>query len=344
MRVNSTTFTVAEYCQQMKDNNIIVNRQYQRSPKVWPPAARSFLIDSILYGFPIPKLSLYQKTDLKTRKTIKEIVDGQQRSQAILDFYNDDLRISTKGPYSGFTYSRLEPEQQQQYLDYMVSVDIFVDTTESDIRELFRRVNSYNVPLNGQEKRHSTYQGPFKWFIYNESNRYSQLLKDFGVFSESQISRMDDSKFIADICVGFESGLISASESKIDSIYKKYDETFKIENKFEKLLEVGFNSILEFREVLGGELTKKYNLYTLFLAFCHKSTPIEALSSIVQSDGLGIQDKQATTFNLSSLSAALNDGASDSENFKKYINNSAKTTDRQVQRKARFEVLFDLLK
>ena len=64
-----------KYCQQMREKSIIVNHDYQRSDKVWPPAARSYLIETILLGFPIPKLSLYQTTDLKTKKT-KKNMDG----------------------------------------------------------------------------------------------------------------------------------------------------------------------------------------------------------------------------------------------------------------------------
>jgi hypothetical protein len=65
----------------MKSKDIIVNRSYQRSDKVWPPAARSYLVETVLLGYPIPKLSLHQRTDVKSRKVISEIVDGQQRSR-----------------------------------------------------------------------------------------------------------------------------------------------------------------------------------------------------------------------------------------------------------------------
>ena len=47
MQVTSSTFTIAEYCQQMREKSIIVNHDYQRSDKVWPPAARSYLIETI---------------------------------------------------------------------------------------------------------------------------------------------------------------------------------------------------------------------------------------------------------------------------------------------------------
>jgi hypothetical protein len=105
MNVLPSSFSIAEYCGQMNRGDIVINRNYQRSSKVWPPAARSYLIDTILLGFPIPKLSLYQKTDLKSRTTHKEIVDGQQRSKAIHDFFKDELRISGKSTFTGKKYS-----------------------------------------------------------------------------------------------------------------------------------------------------------------------------------------------------------------------------------------------
>ena len=60
MRVTSSTFTVAEYCEQMREKTITVNHDYQRSDKVWPTAARSYLIETLLLGFPMPKLATVQ--------------------------------------------------------------------------------------------------------------------------------------------------------------------------------------------------------------------------------------------------------------------------------------------
>ena len=82
MNIVPTGFTVVDFCHAMGRNEIIVNREYQRSDKVWPGSAQSYLIETIILGFPIPKFFLYQKTDLPSKKTYKEIVDGQQRSMA----------------------------------------------------------------------------------------------------------------------------------------------------------------------------------------------------------------------------------------------------------------------
>ena len=58
--------TVADYCAAVGRNEIQPNYDYQRSDAVWPPAARSFLIETILLGYPLPKMFLFQKTDLKS--------------------------------------------------------------------------------------------------------------------------------------------------------------------------------------------------------------------------------------------------------------------------------------
>src|ERR1700685_1871367 len=100
----------------MDRGEIIVNKDYQRSDQVWPSVARSYLIETILKGFPIPKLCLYQVTDVKSRTTHKEIVDGQQRSVAIFDFFNNKFRLSKNddNDISQRKYSDLDIEYQQK--------------------------------------------------------------------------------------------------------------------------------------------------------------------------------------------------------------------------------------
>ena len=85
---------------------------------------------------------------------------------------------------------------------------------------MFRRINSYNVPLNPPEKRHAVYQGLFKWFILDQCKQYSQPLKDLGVLTESQISRMADATLITEICVAIKAGHQHANEKKNDQFYK----------------------------------------------------------------------------------------------------------------------------
>ncbi len=151
MQTVSTTYTVADFCDMMKRRDITVNREYQRSDKVWPDSAKSYLIETMILGYPLPKIYLYQMTDVKSRKTVKEIVDGQQRSLAIQDFFNDNFSLSKAletDALKGLSYSELAKEDMQAFLSFAISCDLLVGATGEQVVEVFRRMNSYTVPLN----------------------------------------------------------------------------------------------------------------------------------------------------------------------------------------------------
>jgi hypothetical protein len=339
MNVTPATFTIAEYCEQMRQNKIVINRDYQRSSKVWPPAARSFLIDTILCGFPIPKLSLYQKTDLKTRQTLKEIVDGQQRSQAIQDFLEDRLRLTSNSSFRGMTFSQLGEEKQQMFVEYQLSVDLFVAATDAEIREQFRRINSYNVPLNPQEKRHAVWQGAFKWFVIEMTARYAQPLKDLGVFNESQLARMEDSRFISDLCLAFMHGIESASERKLDNLYKSKEHAFPEQDEFSERLRHIFDTVIQWTAIHNGPLMKKYNLFTLALAVTHWRNPIAALQPLFEVPSPRATFDTGTV--LTNLTALSNAQEAEEERgvFGKFVIAASKTTDRKAPREERFRWL-----
>src|SRR5438132_1130393 len=115
------TMTIADYCSAFERNEVRINKTYQRSPDVWPPPACSYLIETILKGFPIPKLALHQVTDLKSRQTLKYVVDGQQRSSVIRAFFNNELRLSRNLEFTAATnrtYEELPAELQENFLSY----------------------------------------------------------------------------------------------------------------------------------------------------------------------------------------------------------------------------------
>lgn len=338
MQVTQTSFTVAQYCGQMQEKSIVVNRHYQRSPRVWPPAARSYLIDTVLSGYPIPKLSLYQKTDVKTRRTINEIVDGQQRSMAIFDFFNDNLRLSGRGQWTGLNYSGLEEVDQQRFLGYQLSVDVFVGASEPEIRQVFQRMNSYQVLLNKQEQRHATWQGTFKWFIVALTERYSQALKDIGVMTDRNLVRMADAALFTEIIYALENGIESASDAKLDRLYKTHDEHFD-ERHYGNLVDRVLGDILEMTDLHDGPLMKSYQFYSLFLALAHiNHGPIRSLQELYPIPNRERVSRDEQIFRLSQLAGALTDADSDEikQDFGPFIEASSKGTNRIAQRQTRF--------
>ena len=339
MHITSTNYTVADYCQSMIDRAIIVNRDYQRSDKVWPPAAKSFLIETILLNYPIPKLFLFQRTDLRSRKTFKEIVDGQQRSQAILEFFEGKFHLSRScgiEDAAGKRYSELDEEFQQTFLDYSLSVDLFVAATTDNIREIFRRINSYTVPLNPEEKRHAIYQGVFKWFIHRLSTKHDQNLIDIGVFTEKPLIRMADSKLFTELIHAFLYGITKTSAKNLDNLYKSYDSDFPEQQEIEKRISATIDFILSIEEIHQSALMKSYNFYSLMLAISHTRFPADSLISLYQPQVPYAFDRNYVVANLTYLIDVLDSDSFDDE-FKTFVAATSSDTNGTQNRQTRFK-------
>ena len=151
-------FRISDFIEWRKQKQVDLNPNFQRG-SVWSPAARTFLIDTILRQLPIPKVYLRTKINVTTKITVREVVDGQQRMRAILDFADDGFTLSKRaGEFVGLKYSTMSPEQQEIFLSYAIAVDQLVNASDTDVLEVFARLNSYTVTLNPPEKRHAKYQ------------------------------------------------------------------------------------------------------------------------------------------------------------------------------------------
>ena len=193
MRAIYSPMSVGDYCKALNENLITVNDDYQRNAGIWASYARSFFIESILLEYPIPKIFLYSKVDLQTRSTIKDIVDGQQRSHTLQSFYNRKFKLSSKietEELRGKNYNQLSEEYQSNFISYSLPIDEFRGVQPAEIQESFRRMNASNVPLNDEEQRNAKFQGPFKWFVQRAAQRFSEPLRAAGVLSRRDIIRM----------------------------------------------------------------------------------------------------------------------------------------------------------
>jgi hypothetical protein len=340
-----TTYTIAEYCDMLTRNEVIVNRDYQRSDKVWPPAAQSFLIETILLGYPVPKLSLHQITDLKTRKTVREIVDGQQRTKAIRAFYDGKLRLSRTlalQEAAGKTYDELVPELQSAFVAYAVSVDLFTGASPDQIREVFRRINSYTVPLNPEEQRHAVYQGEMKWFVYRVSRDYDEVFLRLGTFSQSQLVRMADAKLISEIIHALLYGMTTTNKRQLDALYRDQEDVVPSSNAIASRFDNAMRTVLAMEELHDGPLMKSYMMYSLLLAIMHVLAPIDTLQTITRvENALQINTDRAEEA-LSKLAAALS-SAKQGGDFESFVKASEQKTNVREQRATRFRCFVEAL-
>lgn len=262
--------SVGDYCKSLNDGLITVNDDYQRNAGIWSSYAKSFFIESILLAYPIPKIFLYSKVDLKARSTIKEIVDGQQRSHTLQSFYNKKFKLSTKietEELRGKNYNQLPEEFQSNFISYSLPIDEFRGVQPAEIQESFRRMNASNVPLNDEEQRNAKFQGPFKWFIQRVAQRFSEPLRAAGIFSRREIIRMGDHRLYSDILHTTLNGFVTTKAPQIDALYKRFNSIFEEEDRYFSYLEAGIIQALDVVSSGERELQRGYMFQTLVLIF-----------------------------------------------------------------------------
>jgi hypothetical protein len=83
--IQRTSYTVADFLGWMRTGELELSPSFQRRP-VWQPTAKSYFIDTVVKGLPAPIIFLRERIDIETTRSIKEVVDGQQRLRTVLSF------------------------------------------------------------------------------------------------------------------------------------------------------------------------------------------------------------------------------------------------------------------
>src|SRR5699024_10416368 len=73
---------------------LVLSPKFQRR-NVWKTGARSFFMDTILRGYPVPPLHLRLERNPK-RGMVRDVIDGQQRLRALFDFIEGKYKLSSQ--------------------------------------------------------------------------------------------------------------------------------------------------------------------------------------------------------------------------------------------------------
>lgn len=221
-----------------------INPWYQRR-SVWKVTQKAYLINTIHERKPVPSVYIRHTIDLENEKSIKEVVDGQQRLRCLIEYRDDAFAASHPAHRRPVRFSGLEPTQKRQFLLTSISVGYLVGAEDRDVIEIFARINSVSKTLNPQEKRNAQYSGAFKQFCLNESIDRLPIWRTYGIFTDNDISRMVEVQFVSDLVVNLLGGLQDFSASTLDSYYERYDDEFTNEDELKLRLERLFAVIVE---------------------------------------------------------------------------------------------------
>jgi hypothetical protein len=152
----SNNFFLPQINSLIKGKEVINLRpEYQRRLR-WPKKKKSKLIESLLLNIPIPPIFLYE-SDLARY----EVMDGQQRLNAIHDFLENNFALTGLDELSflnGKRYNKLPPKLRRSLDRASISAIVLLQETKSDQsdpfivrRYVFERLNTGGESLNPQE-------------------------------------------------------------------------------------------------------------------------------------------------------------------------------------------------
>lgn len=237
--VIKSVFTVQDFVSWLEASQLNLRPYFQRG-SVWSPSARSFLIDSLLRGYPLPIIFLQTKRDPGSLRAVRQVVDGQQRLRAILGFVRPDLLPLDHGEapvvisrvhnpsLAGASFADLSAELKIRLLDTELAVHTLPDGIDDAVLlELFARMNSTGEKLNAQELRNARYHGEFKTLAYRLSYEHVSTWERWKLFSRTQIAKMSDVEFVSELMMVAMDGVEGKSSSRIDKSYKTFDARFE---------------------------------------------------------------------------------------------------------------------
>jgi hypothetical protein len=148
-KTEQATYTPNDFVLWQENKLIEITPKFERRA-VWGTPARSFFIDTLLRGMTVPPLYFRMAQNRPKTKTIREVVDGQQRVRSVLEFVAGGYRLSKtlKAPWAGMKFDQLTDDQQQQILQFSFPTQTFKGISDAHILEVFCRLNMNGVGLN----------------------------------------------------------------------------------------------------------------------------------------------------------------------------------------------------
>ena len=346
-----STYTISKFLEWYREGSLQLRPEFQRRPN-WPPSAKIYFIDTILREYPVPLIYLRPRLDPKTGSPIREVVDGQQRLTAIIEFSEGRFRLDESvAGYERLRYDELEIPDQHSFLSYKMGVEELVNANDEYVLEVFHRLNSNGVQLNEQELRHGKFRGVFRNTVVHTADRWTILWAHYNVVSIRGRLRMKDDELTAEMIGIILRGVSDGGQPNINDLYSDYDKDLPYEAM--DLLDRTVQFILDnFPEVLATKLKGSPHFLMLFAAVAHALDGIpngdmgtaDDIPPLPERDPDVLQDLDVVRTNFAKLVEILKQRIDQvPERFFAFRHASAGTTQRIRSRSQRFVMLYEAL-
>ena len=236
-------------------NKILVPQWFQRN-HVWNRPTQVKYLQSVFDNFattPIVLADVLSCSEAYPSKNYDVILkgsevrfismDGQNRTETLWRFYNNEITFTGNVTDRGITYEYknsffkdLDPAARFAFLDASIVLQEYNNLAFESLPRIFRRLND-GMPLNPQEKRNSEQTYIAHW-VRERSGEAGHYYAAMGsCFKEHARNRMTDSEHIVKFLVYARSlkddpdRTPSKAKSVLDEYYKKGIDTFELSNR-----------------------------------------------------------------------------------------------------------------
>lgn len=277
----------------IRGGKLIPDAYFQRN-LVWRDIHNKDFIKTILLGYPFPQIFISKgKVNVVNMTTTSCIVDGQQRTNAIIQFIDNEFDVDGK------LFENLSELEQTNFLKYEVAViELDLNNDDPRIQEIFQRINRTSNSLTAIEKIASEYstseymlvaklicnqinidieddidnfkEDPnipkefYRWANNQKVKKCQNLFTDKNIFTVREISRKVHLQYTLNIMTSIISGIFNRNEKAnefLDDYFYEFVHKNEIIENFEKVSDL----YLRYKFKAKSIWNTKSNFFSLFI-------------------------------------------------------------------------------
>lgn len=262
-----TNPTIADIYEKISDNKLNLRADFQRK-FVWTQEHQEQFLDTILNGYPFPEIYVCQgEIDTKKLRTSQIVIDGQQRLTTIKNYIENSFEKQLK---MITPFDNLDEQQRGDFLSYQVVVRDIGRVEDDLVREIFRRINLTKFKLEDIEIHNAVYDGKF---IQTAKSIVGDVrLEEYGVFHESEFTRMADLHFILQVMSTIQRGGYYQRDNEIEKCIAEFNEEYPDSNQIKYKILRSFDFIEKLELPMDSIWFRKSNFFTLVVELATAQT------------------------------------------------------------------------
>lgn len=286
----------------VKMGRLVPDAYFQRD-LVWREIHKKDFIRTILLGLPFPQMFISRgKIDVESMQTVSCIVDGQQRTNAILEYVGNSFEVD------GRFYKDLSESEKSEILKYEIAViELDLDNDDPLVKEVFLRINRASNSLTSIEKMSTQYSTSelmlvakmlvddlvfpnktetedddlrvdpnvpeyfYAWAKTSNAKNFKKLVLTKNIFDPREISKKIHLSYALHILVTYLGGFYKRNE-KLSTYLNDYATDFPNKNEVVGKIDLAAEIFLGLKLKTKGYWFNKANFFSLLIALANAAS------------------------------------------------------------------------